>query len=142
MDAAGNRPDRRIVADPSQSFFGQPNQNRHRCSDLRGCRMKKFLMAVSGFIILGGLFLGLHAHAAFDPNRLIDDAVFSNSGSMSASQIDNFLNSFPYSCISTNSGFAARIPSGYSPSAGFTYGDFASAGNVIARSAQVYGLNP
>jgi uncharacterized protein YcfL len=102
--------------------------------------MKK-LIAVSS-IIVAGLFWGVHVHAAFDPNRLIDDAVFSNSGSMDSGQIDNFLNSFPNSCISPNSGFAARIPNGYSPSTGFTYGNFASAGNVIAQSARVYGINP
>jgi len=79
---------------------------------------------------------------ALDQGNLIDDQLFDNSSSMSASQIDSFLNGFSYSCISTNSGFAAKQPTGYSPSGGFTYGGFVSAGQVIATSAQVYGINP
>jgi hypothetical protein len=83
----------------------------------------------------------LKATAAFQANILIDDAVF-NTNSMNASQIDSWLNGFSQSCISPNSGFEARVPSGYSPSGGFTYGNFSSAGQVIATAAQVYGLNP
>ena len=82
-----------------------------------------------------------YALAAFNKDLLIDDVVFTDSGSMSAAQIDAFLNA-RNSCISPNSGFSAPDPIGYSPSGGFQYGGNVSAGNVIAHSAQVYGLNP
>jgi hypothetical protein len=61
---------------------------------------------------------------------------------MSAGQIDGFLNGFASSCISPASGFDARVPSGYTPSGGFTYGGFGSAGQVITAAAQAYSINP
>jgi microcompartment protein CcmK/EutM len=79
--------------------------------------------------------------AAFDKNILIDDVVFNDTSTMSATQIDAFLNS-KSSCISPASGFSSILPTGYSPSGGFQYGGNASAGAVIATAAQVYGLNP
>lgn len=81
------------------------------------------------------------AHAAFDQNRIIDDAVFNSSSSMSASDIDAFLNA-NNSCISPNSGFRAIDPTGYSPSTGYQYGGNVTAGTVIAHAAQAYDLNP
>lgn len=101
------------------------------------------VFAVTSVALMGALLVlpPQTAEAAFNSNRIIDDAIFDNSGSMSAAQIDAFLNARS-SCISTSSGFDARIPSGYSPSGGFTYGGFVSAGQVIATSAQVFGLNP
>jgi len=80
--------------------------------------------------------------ATFNKNLLVDDAIFNDVNSMSATKIDSFLNSQPNSCISTNSGFEARTPSGYTPSGGFTYGNFTTAGQVIYTAAQIYGLNP
>ncbi len=82
------------------------------------------------------------AVASFNANNVIDDYTFDNTGSMSADQINSFLNGFPNSCISPNSGFDAIEPTGYSPSGGFTYGGYVSAGQVIKSSAQVYGINP
>ncbi|MBX6334387.1 hypothetical protein IRY61_03555 [Candidatus Saccharibacteria bacterium] len=96
-----------------------------------------FLVTLSGAV---GWFV--KTGAAFNPNRLIDDGIMNNVNAMSATQIDAFLNSHPYSCISPNSGFEARIPTGYSPSGGFTYGSFGTAGQVIAAAAQAYDLNP
>jgi hypothetical protein len=107
--------------------------------------MKKLLVVVPSFVAILFTIVLLtvrHTNAAFNANNLIGDAVFSNSGAMSASDIDAFLNSKPNSCISTNSGFQAKVPSGYSPSTGFTYGNFGSAGQVIATGAQVYGISP
>jgi hypothetical protein len=85
-----------------------------------------------------------HAHAdVFNPNRIIDDAVFDSSSTMNAGQIDNWLNAnFPSSCISTNRGFGAPDPTGYSPTTGFTYGGAVSAGRVIYDAGQAYGINP
>lgn len=82
------------------------------------------------------------AAATFNQNNIISDALFSNSSSMSASQIDNFLNQFPSSCISSNDGFSSPDPTGYSPTAGFTYGKNVSAGQTIYDAAEAYGLNP
>jgi hypothetical protein len=81
--------------------------------------------------------------SGFQSNDIIDDSVFDNTSSMSASQINTWLNSnFPHSCISTNNGFTAPDPKGYSPSGGFTYGSNVSAGQIISDAAQTYGLNP
>jgi hypothetical protein len=96
-------------------------------------------------VFLASLVLALYpttAHAAFNSSRIIDDNVFNNVGSLSAAQIDAFLNQLPSSCISTNRGFTAPDPTGYSPSGGFTYGSFVSGGTVIAHAAQAYDLNP
>jgi hypothetical protein len=79
---------------------------------------------------------------AFNNNNIMDDSVFDDATSMSSGQIDSWLNGFPGSCISPNNGFMARVPNGYSPSGGFTYGGNGSAGQVIAAAAQVYGINP
>jgi hypothetical protein len=79
--------------------------------------------------------------AAFNKDVLIDDVVFNDAYSMSGPQIDAFLNARS-SCLSSNSGFSAPNPVGYSPSGGFQYGGNVSAGTVIANAAQVYGINP
>jgi hypothetical protein len=101
-----------------------------------------FSLVVITVIAVTGLGMPI-AQAAFNQNLIIDDTVFNDTGSMNSATIDNWLNvNFPQSCISPNSGFRARVPSGYSPSGGFTYGGFGTAGEVIATSAGVYGLNP
>jgi len=83
------------------------------------------------------------ALAAFSANNLMDDGVFDKANSMTAGQIDNWLNSnFPASCISTNNGFSSPDTNGYSPSTGFIYGGNVSAGTVIAHAAYAYGINP
>ena len=82
------------------------------------------------------------ASAAFNKNQIMSDLIFDKKGSMSASQIDAFLNARSHSCISTNRGFAAKLPTGYSPTGGFTFGSYASAGSVIHAAAQAYDINP
>jgi hypothetical protein len=104
--------------------------------------VKKCVSMVFGLIFLGTMCMPATAGASFNPNRLVDDSVFSYTYSMNAAQIDAFLNARSQSCISQNSGFEARLPSGYSPSSGFNFGGFTSAGQVIATAAQVYGINP
>lgn len=107
--------------------------------------MRKLVFLLGIFAVAGLFMLGhsLKANAVFNPNRLIDDAVFDNANSMTAGQIDNWLNvNFPNSCISTNNGFSAADPTGYSPSTGFTYGGRVSSGQVIYDAGQAYGLNP
>lgn len=103
-------------------------------------RLVYVVMALCAFAMFA---LPGSAHAATNYSNLMDDSVFDNTTSMSAGQIDSWLNAnFPNSCISTNHGFQARVPNGYSPSGGFTYGANSSAGNVIYAAASIYGLNP
>ncbi len=89
------------------------------------------------------LMVGGSAHAfTLNRNRIIDDGIFNNYNTMSPVAIDSFLNSFPGSCISANSGFRAVDPNGYSPSGGYRYGAHVTAGQVIYDAAYAYGLNP
>ncbi len=100
------------------------------------------------FFLIASIALNpIHAFAAVNYNRLMDDFVFSNSEKMTAAQIDTFLNSFPNSCISTHKGFKAPDVTGYSPTGspstgGFSYGSDVTAGTIISHAAHVYGLNP
>jgi hypothetical protein len=109
--------------------------------------MKKLLLFLSIVLVFSsGVFI-YHAQtaAAFNSNDLIDDSAFSNVNTMTAAQIDSWLNSnFPSSCISTNRGFAAPDPTGYSPNPSqfFYSSNPVSAGTVIYDAAQAYGINP
>lgn len=94
-------------------------------------------------IVMLSRSMPVHAASAFDSTDLIDDSVFDNTATMTFPQIDSWINAnFPSSCISTNNGFQAPDPTGYSPSGGFTYGGNVSAGHVIYDAALAYGLNP
>lgn len=109
-------------------------------------RAVKLLSAVLGLAFIGSLTAWQFSSATytFNQNRIIDDSVFDYANSMTAAQIDSFLNQFPSSCISTNSGFSAPDVTGYqpSPSAFFYSSTPVSAGTVIYDAAQAYGLNP
>ena len=88
------------------------------------------------------VFATAPATAAFDKSEIMSDNVFNNKSSMTASQINNFLNSFPNSCISPDSTFRAKEPVGYSPSTSYQYGNYVTAGTIIHSAAQAYDLNP
>jgi|GEM_PF-1589806 len=103
--------------------------------------MKRLRSLLIVAMVLVGSCFPLTAHAAFNKDILIDDVVFNDTSSMTGPQIDAFLNS-RNSCISSNSGFSAVNPVGYSPSSGYQYGGHVSAGTVISNVSQVYGLNP
>lgn len=95
------------------------------------------------FCVLLSSFMTPTVHAdGFNQNRIIDDALFDDANSMTAAQIDAFLNGFSGSCISPNSGFAAIDPTGYNPTSGYQYGGYVTAGQVIYDAAQAYGINP
>lgn len=100
------------------------------------------LVIVTSIGSLAQLIMSHKASAAYNQNNLIDDSIFNSVGSMSAGQIDAFLNGYSASCISSNNGFQALDPIGYNPTDGFIYGNYVSAGTVIAHAAQAYGLNP
>lgn len=107
--------------------------------------MKKLKLTLYFFVILS-LFVAYlpvpNAKASFQKSNLIADSIMDNKNSMTAASIDAFLNKFPHSCISSKGGFAAKMPTGYNPTNGFTYGAYVSAGNVIYAAAQAYDINP
>lgn len=106
-------------------------------------RLRFFISSlVATFVVFGLVFSGLANAATFYRDNIINDVVFDNPNTMTAAQIDAFLNTFPSSCISTNNGFSAIDPIGFNSSQGFMYGGLVSAGQVIYDSAQAYGLNP
>lgn len=102
--------------------------------------IKKILLGFLALMVGVSLNAGV-AFAEFNQNRIIDDVIFNDVGSMSAQQVDDFLNE-RQSCISSNSGFRAIDPIGYNPAEGFLYGGNVTAGTVIAHAAQAYDLNP
>ena len=106
--------------------------------------LQRLVLATLSILIgLSSVASVVHADS-FNPGRVIDDSIFANTSSMSASQIDSWINSMfgSTSCISTDHGFSAPDPTGYSPSGGFTYGANVSAGHVIYDASQAYGINP
>lgn len=102
----------------------------------------KLSVAIVTLLVVGTTALPEQANAAFVANRVMDDSVFNNSTSMNGDQIDAFLNTFPSSCISPNSGFRSADVVGYNPSQGFLYGGNVTAGLIIGHAAQAYDLNP
>ena len=105
----------------------------------------KILLKISlYFITLFCLVIGTTTETSASTNysNIIDDSIFTNSNSMSATSIDSFLNTFPNSCISTNNGFSAPDVIGYNPSSKFIYGPDTSAGNIIYHASRAYGINP
>ncbi|MEX0881678.1 MAG: hypothetical protein WDZ34_02300, partial [Candidatus Saccharimonadales bacterium] len=93
-------------------------------------------------LVFGILLTARVSAATFNASHIMSDTAFRDYNSMSAAQIDAFLNSFSSSCISPNKGFKAPSLTGYSPSTGFTYGSATTAGSIIHKAAQVYELNP
>jgi len=81
------------------------------------------------------------AEAAGDPSAIISDSVFENVNSMSAAQIDNFLNNLGGSCIRQLSGFLTPDPLGYSSGA-YRFGGNVTAGQAIYNIARNYNISP
>ena len=85
------------------------------------------------------------AFAAYASNRIIDNAIFLNSSSMTAAAIQSFLvskgsglanMSFLFDCASTG------MSQPYYQSAGAPCGQTVSAATIIYYAAQIYGMNP
>ena len=104
--------------------------------------IKRASLLIVSFVFLISAVMPLHTSASASKGRMIENSIFDNKNSMSAAQIDAFLNTFPSSCISPNSGFAANQPTGYNSTNGFSYGSVVSAGTVIFSAAQAYDINP
>jgi len=90
-------------------------------------------LAVVGLVAVALLAKPGAAHA-YTNSRLMDDAVFNNVTTMSASDIQTFLNQFPNSCLKS---YQAPLPSDWS-----TYGGNASAATIISWAATHWGVNP
>jgi hypothetical protein len=105
-------------------------------------KKKLFAMVLLTAFIAVSALQGTASAAASNYNNIIDDETFDNYSTMTASMIDDFLNTFPNSCISTNNGFSAPDPIGYNPTEKFKYSGLVSAGTVIYHTAQAYGINP
>lgn len=86
--------------------------------------------------------LTTHASAAnYGSVNIISDSVMNNTGTMSAAQIQSFLNGFSVSCIAPKTGFSTPNPLGFSGS--WQYGkDNVDAGTAIKNIAVRYNLNP
>ncbi len=79
------------------------------------------------------------AHAATTNGRIIDDAVFDAAGSMSAADIQAFLNQFPNSCLKN---YTDDMPSADPTRAYFDYSGTGTVAQIIRRIADNYGVNP
>ncbi len=99
------------------------------------------VLAVAALLVVGVVGgIGLRtdraraATAAFDKNLIISNALFDASTAMDATQIQQFLNRYPNSCLRN---YQAPLPTGYS-----TYGGKVSAAKVIEAAARLWGTNP
>jgi hypothetical protein len=113
---------------------------------------RKYFLFIALPLLIGGLFALLgpaqHSSALAVPNYtnyLIDDNVFTQSGSMSASDVQNFLSSEG----SGLAGFSAVEDCGSSSGAHYSYyamyyacGQNASAAQIITAAGQAYGISP
>ncbi len=111
-------------------------------------RLLKYRPAISVVVLvylisgLGILGWPAKTFASINYGHLIDDSVFENVGSKSASQTDSWLNSnYPSGCISGS--FRAPDPLGWSSSQNkMLFGSNVTAGKVIFDASQIYHVNP
>lgn len=95
-----------------------------------------FRLLIIGIISLGIIVsLGFSQKASAATNeRMMDDAIFDDSQSMQAGDIQNFLNVFPNSCLKN---YTDEFPYDY-----FNYSGSASSAWVIRRVADLWGVSP
>src|SRR5579862_5537775 len=74
------------------------------------------------------------AHASFQQNNLMDASVFDNVNSMSESDIQNFLNGFPSSCLAHSQ---SADPLDY-----FDFGSNVPDAQVVYDAARYWSINP
>jgi hypothetical protein len=90
------------------------------------------------FLAVIGLNFGVKSlpsyAATFDNSNIIDDSIFDNNQTMTATDIQNFLNAFPNSCLKN---YTSPYPTSYTQ-----YGANVSAATVIRRAADLWGINP
>lgn len=106
--------------------------------------MKKFVhftLAIS-LVISGVMFVFDHSANA-DNGDLISDGIFGNENSMTESQINDFINAFPNSCLKPSNYPADLSPVTFLEPLGYSaYGGQVSAARVIYKAATLYHLNP
>lgn len=94
---------------------------------------KFILISIISIGIIGLFGLGQKASAATN-ERMMDDAIFDDSQSMQAGDIQNFLNVFPNSCLKN---YTDEFPYDY-----FNYSGSTSAAWIIRRTADLWGVSP
>jgi hypothetical protein len=107
--------------------------------------VKRFLYIVTSFVILLSTVtvLNLRNTASASREDIIADAVFWNTGSMNESQIDNFINAFPNSCLKPSNYPSNLSPVTWNEPLGyFDYGGATSPARIIWRAANLYSINP
>lgn len=85
------------------------------------------------FAVVASLGMATKTHAATN-ERMMDDAVFDDSQSMQAADIQNFLNVFPNSCLKN---YTDEFPYDYDNFSGNT-----SAAWIIRRASDLWGVSP
>lgn len=94
-------------------------------------RAISYAIMIVGAFLVSGLRYETSFAASFDPGNIISDSIFTNSTSMSASSIQNFINTKGASCID-----------GEAPCLKNFTENGKSAGTIIAEAAQTYSINP
>lgn len=105
-------------------------------------RLKQGLLygaASMALALVASVVLGAGVGQAATNGRMIDDAVFDASSSMSTQDIQNFLNQFPNSCLKN---YTDDMPSSNPAQAYFSYSGTGSVAQIIRRVADNYGINP
>ncbi|HEU5005123.1 MAG TPA: hypothetical protein VFT49_03510 [Candidatus Saccharimonadales bacterium] len=110
--------------------------------------MKKIFSALLVLVLVVGLLAPLtprvSAATPFNPNNLMDDFTFENTGTMSAGSIDSWLNSnFASGCITPSTGFTTADPQGWSDAQNkYLFGSSVSGGQAVHDVAVNYNINP
>ncbi len=107
--------------------------------------MKRIVLVVFAFVLAfaGVPLVQLGDSASASQSDIISDGVFGNENSMSEVQIDNFINSFPNSCLKPSNYPAGLSPVTWSEPLGYSsYGNSTSPARIIWRAATLYHINP
>jgi hypothetical protein len=92
------------------------------------------LFILSFTLLAGSLLLSTGQAFAYSNNDMIDDSVFDNTSSMSASQIQNLFNQYSGSCLKS---YQAPDPQSWN-----SYGAMVSAAQVVKDASTMWGINP
>lgn len=106
--------------------------------------MKKLALLILPLVALfTSLVMQVPAAHAANTSDVIDDGIFNKASTMSAADIDFWLNNYfgSSSCISPSSGFLTPDPQGFHNGA-YQFGGNVSAGQAIYDIAQNYDINP
>ncbi|MEI8338966.1 MAG: hypothetical protein WCF91_03515 [bacterium] len=102
-------------------------------------RRRLLIMVFAAIVIFSGLTAPAVSAASYGNINIINDSVMNKTGSMSAAQVQSFLNSFSGNCL--GGGFQTPNPLGYSGGA-YQYGGNVDGGTAIYNIANRYNLSP